>query len=233
MTQTEKIVKKMMTQPIAHCLCDSGEAYGYAYERRGQIEKEPWATVEWWEDDRGLTGSITLSLYHHMCDLLDYDPVATAAFNAFCRKEKEAPWGTCVFEAFGDYLGKKVKCDNSYNYDNPYNACFLFGLLPLGDSTEDFPSHIIISTHNGCDVRGGYSDAKVFKTKMADDIYIFLLPSGRVYCPKCDKDLDDYETTSVHLDKDEYTTDPSDTTKWLYKEGKVYCPDCKVEVSVI
>lgn len=235
--ETEEVLKEMMLQPIAHHICDSGEAYGYQYERRDDLEERPYGKIEWETYDKGLYGIVSLNTYRLICEYLVIDHVVDAMFQAFLTANDEMGkhlWGTEAFEAFGDTIDKRVTCENTYNYDNALDTVLLVGTFSLDGSTEEFPSHIIISTHNGCDVRGGYSDPHVFTVKSSgDDIYSVLSPIGSVRCPECGREVGDFELQSIKLDKDEFTKSfKKGSDKWVFKDDKLYCPKCRKEVIV-
>ena len=165
--KTETIIKNMLTENTGAHMLDSGGAYGRNYDRnkKRNFKKEPTATIEFdAEKDGDFSINVTKSLYHFLVEGLSYDAKMQAVFNKFVKaRPKDDSWFELV-EAFPKYLesmGHEVKLngtENTYNYDN-----FLDQVIQYTDVEVDGAEYIVLQTHNGCDVRGGYSAPKIFK----------------------------------------------------------------------
>ena len=169
----------MLTESTGTNFLDSGGDDGRHWQRNqkrsiSDFENEPIVTHHISDYDFNEAGEctsdkidLTISLYHYMSQVLDIDEVC----EAFNRKFKtmtdfESDWNYISTKA-EDFLrvrGLTPKFDNvkfnTYNYDNSYSQDVLY--TPLEND------YILISIHNGADVRGGYTDAKLFKTSGAD-----------------------------------------------------------------
>jgi hypothetical protein len=104
---------------------------------------------------------------------MEYSPEMQRIYSRWYNSA-DGEWGV---EPFFDYLkskGWKMKgyggdseplVENIYNGENALDGVFLYGLFhaisPSG--LTDFYG-VMVSTHNGCDMRGGYSGFKFFTT---------------------------------------------------------------------
>ena len=232
----QTVIKNMMLEPCGKSLFDSGGAYGYQYEHRAKrdLEKEPFVTVDWYEEDDGrLCGSVTKSMFHHLCNCLNYDPYLTKRLAQFFKKEEKCgPYAnTEMWEDFAKslYDSQEVYSDNTYNHDSTLDGVFLYTTFKLPDGP-----FVILATHNGCDVRGGYSTPKVFKLDEDDEWRLFDYNNAWCYCEEGCVDCSELCSdcgTYIYLEKDEWSTE-KEPDKYLFKDGKLYCKDCGKEVWV-
>lgn len=232
--KTAKIIKEMMLEPCGKSLFDSGGVYGYAYEKRAgdKLDKEPWATVKWYPlDDGRLCGDVTKSTYHHLCETLEYDSYLTSRLrNFFKREERCAPYvNTDLWEYFVKGLrdSQDIFSDNTYNHDSTLNGVFVYTSFTMPDDM-----YVILATHNGCDVRGGYATPKVFRQideyALLDFNNIWCTCEG--HCMDCGELNSDFGT-SIYVDADEWS-DEDIPGKYWFKDGKLYCKECRKEVLI-
>ena len=232
--KTATVIKQMMLEPCGKSLFDSGGVYGYQYEHRAErnLEKEPYAAVEWYiQEDGRLCGSVTKSMYHHLCETLEYDSYLTSRLkNYFRREEKCAPYvNTDAWEYFARSLkgSSEVFSDNTYNHDSTLDGVFVYTAFTMPDDM-----YVILATHNGCDVRGGYSTPKVFR--QVDEYRLFDFNNIWCYCASGCSDCSDINSdcgTCIYLEPEEWSEEDEPDKYWL-KDGKLYCKDCRKEVFV-
>lgn len=156
----------MLTENTGEHMLDSGGAYGRHWQRN---KKKSFADFE---NDKAVGWDITgdqlsyeVSLFHYLPTVLELDALCNE-FNA----KKVNNWDSDIYgvsKAGKNWLIKKgFKIGNSWNSYN--GECTLSQTLQgtelkiNGCSEGDY---ILLQIHNGCDVRGGYTDAKLFKYK--------------------------------------------------------------------
>lgn len=135
------------------------EANEYAHANNFLIEKD---TL----DSRDI--DYTVSLFHHLTSTLEIDETCNA-FNAllcddwnsekaYGISEQQAEW----LENHGLVIGDTW---NSYNYDSNLSQVLQGANVNRLENSSNFeyPEYILLQIHQGADVRGGYTDAKLFK----------------------------------------------------------------------
>lgn len=163
--KTEDLIYKMMTTNTGAHMLDSGGAYGRNWERNQKksiedFRSEPEAILEISKYKDDFEAIPRISLFHHLVKTLSQDEL--------CREFNDLPcddWD-------GDYYGVSAEGDawltehgfceinsfNSYNYDSNLSQVI------QGTWGEfDGEPYVLLQVHQGCDVRGGYTDAKLFK----------------------------------------------------------------------
>ena len=153
----------MLQQNTGEALCDSGGVYGRHWERNAK------RTQKDFENEPVVSGNKedgeTISVYHYLTeeaglsldDLCDeYNNLKCDAFDSdiYGVSKKQKKWL--------DKKGFKVVNDfNSYN-----DECYLSQVIQgtyITDRDNDDANYVLLQIHQGCDVRGGYTDAKLFK----------------------------------------------------------------------
>lgn len=169
------ILSRMMCTSTGSALCDSGGIYGYNYDRnrKNPPRKRPPASLTFniWGDVPELPGekwemSPVLNTWHFLTRALETAPKLQRAFSAFARRPSEKH--NCWLETMENWIESRedltrVCCENTYNLDNVLSQDFQFVHFQ-DDFADDF---VILHTHNGCDIRGGYPRPCVFK--LSDD----------------------------------------------------------------
>ena len=187
-TPTERIVHKMLIENTGAHILDSGDIYGRNWERNRMIKnfrKIPKVSVDVWSE--GV--SVYYNVFHYIVDHCEYDPKLDREFHQFANSpewEKE-PWLVCMEGFVEEHLGLKEGWEwnttNTYNYENILSQVLQFVMFtPTGDFYDS--CYVILQTHNGCDVRGGYSTPHVFRVHDHD---YFWLAQRDIYasCQKC------------------------------------------------
>lgn len=206
MTAQEKIFQMARENTGSHFL-DSGLAYGYHYER--PIPARELSVFLYFEDDGSITDfDVSISTPHFLARWLDEDEVSEAMereFQAFLDSEehREHPWLQCM-EEFADEKGLDVSLVvNTYNSDADLDQVFQFVLF-----YEDGDAYVLLHTHNGCDVRGGYSRPHVFRVIDED---CFLDWEVHYDCLRCKDEVRKGEVSAaLRPGADPETSDPDD-----------------------
>lgn len=206
----KELIFKMLTTSTGRAICDSGDAYGRNWEKNANksiddFEREPSASLEISKYER--EGVIEwdyyphLSLYHHLKGCLSLDKL--------CEEFNALP----VDDWRGDYYGVSDEgmqwlenhcfependAFNSYNWD----SC-LSQIVQGQHLKRDGELYVLLQIHQGCDVRGGYTDAKLFRV---DSEYGFLYESAG-FCSEL--------PNGEYLTLDYYHTD------WVDNEGRL------------
>lgn len=186
-------IYSMLTQSTGKNMLDSGGAYGRHWQTNQlktleDFQAEPSATVEVYL--HRVKGVISYpeflpraSIFHLLVDVLELDDLCQK-FNAMDCEQ----WS-------GDYLGTSLEqCEfleeSGLTIEGePFNTCNHTNSLSQelwGAEFKDLndESYILLSIHNGADVRGGYTDAKLFKFKDYKSVHSLL---------DCDVSLSDGE----------------------------------------
>ena len=141
----------------------SSDGYGRHFERNSLRDFESESRVFVHIDSWGL--SPTINIYHFLSDSLEYDPVLDSLFLEYGQtpdNEKES-WLSLghtfvedlkeIFSVSGLYGDGDPITDNTCNSENLLSQDFQYHYLTL----EDWITGVLISVHNGADIRGGYT----------------------------------------------------------------------------
>jgi len=187
--ETKQLIASMLAENTGSHFLDSGGAYGRNWQRQKgktlqDFENEPAATLEVyeWEDKDGgshIEVSATVNVFHHLSNCLELDEI--------CSKFNSKPvrdWDSDIYgvskrgakrlERWGFEVG------NSWN---TYNWCSNHSQVLQGTDLElEGENYVLIQIHGGCDVRGGYTDAKLFKVigeqyNVVKDDCMFSIPN--------------------------------------------------------
>lgn len=245
---TEQVVFELLTENTGRHSLDSGGAYGRAWERNQSKTLEDFkAEPEARWDGYG----VTLSVFHFLSTVLDYDAEADAAFQAWCEDREDTHYMEDM-EEYAEFMGGRANTVNSYNGEDllsqtiQYTAFIPDEANPNGDCWWDTDEAIILlQVHGGCDVRGGYTRPRAFRNGSWDRT---ILDNARcsVSCegqdpPQQGEDLfgEDHGRTyhswsmyngygfDANNDEDEF---PSDMP--LGPDGEPICPMCSAKLGV-
>ncbi len=129
--------------------------------------------------------SITRSTFHFLSNTLEFAPELDALFHEWASTREDTHW-LLDMEEFPVYL-ESLDCDiadvstvNTYNGECILDTTLQWVMFTLDHAPEDSPAHewcglqvVLLQTHNGADVRGGYSAPRIFTP--VEDIESFLL----------------------------------------------------------
>lgn len=181
-TKIQELVYKMMTTNTGVALCDSGGDDGRHWQRNKRdyptidaIKKAPEVEVDA-VDVAGDSADMvpTVSLFHYLTNALTLDETCEA-FNALpCDDwDSEDAYGVSVAQV--EWLrshGLTIKGTwNSYNGESNLSQVVQGASVAVEGDALEYPTYILLQVHQGADVRGGYTDAKLFK--IADGVDYF------------------------------------------------------------
>lgn len=209
----------MFVEPTAHHLCDSGSIYGRSYQtnQKRDFASEPQATLS----TKYGYPEVSVNTVQHLEACLEED-VLCRAFNALENNawDGERSWGiSAEHDEFLDAIGADIEEPwNSYNWDNCFDQVVQARRVYINGE-----EYVLMQIHGGCDVRSGYTDAKLFKIiepdYFMDDCCSFDIPrpiaeaAGYPVQP-CDYDDSDYIIIDVRgSDVEVYDPRTSDTVE--------------------
>lgn len=175
LSPTKKAVIEMLVENTGVHMLDSGGAYGRSWQRNRAItnwDEIPAVIVSVWDEEKCQL-SISRSTYHYLVDNLVYDEECerlTELFKAWASMGEmhDKPWIRCM-EDFPEWLDNgrgdlgDVWGENTYNGENLLSQVLQYTYFEWNDECW-----ILLQVHGGCDVRGGYTEPKVFKVVIED-----------------------------------------------------------------
>lgn len=250
---TNEVLKSMLVERTGIALCDSGgqakydkdgkyigSEYGYGrnYERNAGLDFGNLPAVEL-SFRRGEI-EFTHNVYHWLSERLTYNDDYTEAYQQFSDKNED-------WTEFPEWLGKREGIEacgiygdggpivvNTYNHESMLSQVILFVYF-----TFDKQAHILLKIHGGCDVRGGYTEGRVFDLDKHDETCIFYDAHGTIYCDKDERhpsavkllnkqnaqeELPGIEASKIDFDEEHHwSTD--DAYNWYSEE----CGECNLE----
>ena len=171
---TETLIHAMLTTNTGTHMLDSGGDNGRNWQRNqgktlADFQAEPAALLDWYvkRDDAGKIISahpeVTTSVFHKLTSGIIWQDDLCRKFNAMpCDDWRGDYYGTSVDQTeWLDLHGfeRRRGCDGW----NTYNWAANFSQTMQGHDLErDGEKYVLIQIHGGADVRGGYTDAKLF-----------------------------------------------------------------------
>jgi len=188
MNKTKELIYKMLTECTGKDMCDSGGDSGRHWQRNQKktikdFENEPEEHI--YKDGEYIYRD--LSVFHYLSEL-ELDNICDR-FNRIQSQSNNwnSDFDSDVFvygvssEAqqvleyhnyiFGEKRQKVIinRSWNTYNGESDLTQCLQGANLTINDE-----EYILIQIHNGADVRGGYTDAKLFKLNEEGLIHSYL-----------------------------------------------------------
>lgn len=177
---------KMLTENTGRSFLDSGSAYGRNWERNQGVTVKALKAMPSATCDKD--GCYTVNVFHFLRDRLYLDDVCKK-FNRACVPA--ADWDGDMahgLSAKGQAWLEKRKFEivgrdagfNTYNETCPLSQVLQGTWLtndPEWDGEYDYFTqyYLLLQIHGGCDVRGGYTDARLFMCQPSDfytwDVY--------------------------------------------------------------
>lgn len=174
-TKLQTLIYSMLTESTGSAICDSGGDDGRHWQRNQKktiqdFINEPECSLESYhykDDNWDLTP--TISLFHKLTNSLDLDDLCNE-FNSMHVENWNSDYFGVSSEGF-EWLENQGfqaigEAYNSYNGDSALSQVVQGQQLQLyGDD------YLLLQIHNGADVRGGYTDAKLFKIDFNEFIF--------------------------------------------------------------
>ena len=176
MSKTKQAIYEMLTESTGEHFLDSGGYYGRHWETNqkktiNDFDDEPYETIENQETDYPYR---ELSVFHHLSDNLEYLEDETERFNEFIKENGRDNTVYDAEEYLIDFYNYNTEVVNSYNEECDLSQTIQF---VSGKIFED--DVIALSIHNGADVRGGYTNYRLFKI-IDEDFYHWHEPSDEI-----------------------------------------------------
>ena len=200
MKTTKQVLTEMLTECTGTAMCDSGgvrrpdgttiQGYGRNWERnegksQANFENESEITLEF--DSDGNVEYYTISVFHYLCQQLEINELCER-FNQLNNNadnwDDDRFYG--VSKEAGKYLGNiNVEIGsgfNSYNGESSLSQVIQGTYIAIGGEC-----YLVLQIHGGCDVRGGYTTARLFKLENEytydggylnpEDVYGIFIPN--------------------------------------------------------
>lgn len=156
-----KLLLTMFTTNTGAALGDSGDHYGRRWEANSKRDflKEPQAVLE--------QGVVYANTFHHLAKVLELDDMCRRFNRMKCHD-----WDSDNFYGISSRQEEWLEIhdftmvggsENTYNYDSNFDQTLQYQKLE-----RDGDQYVLLQVHGGCDVRGGYTDAKLFKIHDTD-----------------------------------------------------------------
>lgn len=188
----------MLTTSTGIAMGDSGGGDGRHWQRNQKKTERDFENEDavWLDFDAPCKSDdigITVSLYHYLPSVLELDDICDA-YNALPQKDWECEDAYGVSKR-GEKFLRSAGFDfgdawNTYNGENNLSQTLQGCNLKRDGLGEG--DYVLIQVHNGADVRGGYTDAKLFKMQAFQE---YLNPT-----PYVTATLTRTDNTSVDLD---------------------------------
>lgn len=190
MKTAKQHIYEMLVESTGCHFLDSGDVYGRNWQQNQSkklkdFENEPSVTVDYYE--KHMEG-YTISVFHYLVNQLIVDEICDR-FNKINLKADNWDGDTYGVSKEGqDYLNKigaKLKNTfNSYNGDSALSQVIQGTYYRIKGR-----GYILLQIHSGCDVRGGYTTARLFVINndcgdsdfdclTPEDVYGRLIPKG-------------------------------------------------------
>lgn len=156
---TEQQIYNMLTENTGTHFLDSGGANGRHWQRNIKKSLEDFRKEEVYNSDAKDIWEIEKSLFHHLKDSIKYNPDLNEGLQAYLKHKDLENWREPVEQYLqSKFPNEKIDHINTYNDD-----CVLsqtLQIITVGDMYTN--ETVALSIHNGADVRGGYTDFKIF-----------------------------------------------------------------------
>ena len=182
----EQTIAAMLTENTGTHMLDSGGAYGRNWQRNAGASLDDWrarpsATLEIYM--REYNGKLTADL-SPCVDIFHLLTGGALELDEFCREFNKLP----VDDWKGDFYGVSIRGAewlenrgfvahgdgfNTYNWASNHSQV-MQGQELTRESEWGDEKYLLLQIHGGCDVRGGYTDAKLFKLAQYAELYNVL-----------------------------------------------------------
>jgi hypothetical protein len=166
-----ELIAQMLRENTGRALCDSGDYYGRNWQKNrakmlADFEADPeikWEVSDYTPKDGEKVFEIiyTVSLFHYLKSFLELDEQCDAYNAVPCENwDSDIAYGVSTegqewLEMRGATVGTAV---NVYNHENNLSQVIQYSEVEI-----DGDYYVLLQIHGGCDVRGGYTNAKLFR----------------------------------------------------------------------
>ena len=208
LTPTERKLAGMFMEHIPTCILDSGDAFGYAYQRNRAepVWLRPDARFEFCIRDGKVDIVPYVNTYKDLANQLIYDEDVDAKFQEWRKQKFEdgESWEEHLKEFVHPKTGKTYShwlSEYTYNIENPFDQNFIWYMISPDYHYICNDNVVILQIHNGCDARGGFTEPVMF---LSYDFYPYQ-ELVYMHCSKCDAwwDVNPYGHTE-HCGSDDY-----------------------------
>ena len=207
----KEIAEGMLKENTGANFLDSCGAYGRHWQENQKVnfEELPEVTADLVD---GCNIIPYVSLYHWIVSMFEIDELCEE-FNSMEVKDWDGElYG--VSEAGEEWLANHgfevTGRDNSYNYDNDLSQTIILARLSLDG--DEWAGYYLLQVHGGCDVRGGYTDAKLLKAYDPD----YISFSGNVMALVTKKDGTRIQCDDMY---NGYCITDEDGNEVIYEDG--------------
>ena len=171
----EQVIYNMLIESTGTHMLDSGGGSNRHWQRNqlksiDDFKNEPHITIE---DKDTKYPYAEISVFHHLVNSLEYLEDETKDLIEWISKDPyehwENPEGRCLssIDTIEQYMTKNYANEGMFkvSHTNTYNGeCSLSQTLQVISVGDTYDCDVIaLSIHNGADVRGGYTDYKLFR----------------------------------------------------------------------
>lgn len=169
LTPIQKAISALLKENTGRHFLDSGGAYGRNFERNEKINFLD--TPKFYDNTSKYGISVSYNVFWYLTRFLEISPASkalNAKFQKYYKKQTESCYDPEIMETFAEKQQNDAEIEtdvntnitNTYNYENLLSQVLQYCVFENYDGI-----FIILQIHGGCDVRGGYTDPKIFELK--------------------------------------------------------------------
>jgi hypothetical protein len=157
--ETEQQIYNMLTESTGTHFLDSGGGSGRHWQQNKKRTLEDFKKDKVFIYEPDDIYSICKSVFHHLVESVRYNKELNEDLENFLKASKEDNWRVPV-EQYLQLHNKDKKIDHINTYNEECVLSQTLQIITIGDMYEN--ETVALSIHNGADVRGGYTDFKIF-----------------------------------------------------------------------
>ena len=222
-------VKSMIIGMLTECtgvdILDSGGKDNRGWQRNRHIPMDEWdardaCSIEVWGDEV----IISYGVYHYLVNFLSITD-ESERLNAILQEivengdNKSYPADVEDFLTAIDADKEGYACGgcNTYNFDNLLSQVLQYDIFEVDEVT-----FIALQTHNGADIRGGYSKPVIFELPEPD----YFIMAAQDINAQCDCSQFTSDDAGANWYKDGSAPSPDRNWKYNRDDNTVTCRDC-------
>ena len=230
---TNDVIASMLTENTGRHFLDSGDAYGRHWQRNAGMTADDWDAIPAASLDKW--GCFNLSTYHYLKERLEFAPDLDAMFQEFYAASEDSGYAASA-EWLASLGIEELHSFNSYNGEDFLSQVIQGITFRYGDY---YDVYVILQTHNGADVRGGYSTPRVFLVNCdMPEYFPYDNADAGMWCTNCDWGYD-IRANSELTDRDgnyisfrEFDLESLFPTVDDVQVTEPQCPDCASPVTI-